>query len=81
MWHNFKLAELTETMRQKGDNAFIDLLNEIIVGNLTSENKTVLKSRIIRPEDSNYPWNALRLFAENESVNNSQSKDVGKITF
>ena len=27
LWHNFKLAELNETMRQQGDNVFIDLLN------------------------------------------------------
>ena len=69
LWHNFKLAELDETMRQKGDTAFIDLLNEIRVGELSSENEMVLKSRIIRLEDSNYPWNALHLYAENESVN------------
>ena len=69
LWHNFKLAELTETMRQKGDNAFIELLNEIRVGDLSSEQETVLKSRIIKPENSNYPWNALHLFAENDSVN------------
>ena len=68
LWHNFKLAELTETMRQKGDNSFIDLLNEIRVGDLSSEHETVLKSRIIKPEDTNNPWNALHLFAENDSV-------------
>ena len=69
LWHNFKLAELNETMRQKGDNTFIDLLNEIRVGELSAENESILRSRIIKPDDLNYPWNALHLFAENESVN------------
>ena len=69
LWHNFKLAELTETMRQKGDSDFIDLLNEIRIGELSTENESVLKSRIIKPDNPSYPWDSLHLFAENESVN------------
>ena len=29
LWHNIKLAELNETMRQQGDDEFIDLLNNV----------------------------------------------------
>ena len=29
LWRMFKLAELTEVMRQKGDDTFIDLLNNV----------------------------------------------------
>ena len=32
LWHKFKLAELTETMHQKGDTMFTELLNKIRVG-------------------------------------------------
>ena len=28
-WHCFKMAELTEVMRQRGDIEFIDLLNQV----------------------------------------------------
>ena len=31
LWHKFKLAELTEITRQKGDTMFIELLNKIRV--------------------------------------------------
>ena len=30
LWSLFKIAELTEVMRQKGDTVFIDLLNKVI---------------------------------------------------
>ena len=29
LWRKFKIAELDEVMRQKGDHQFIDLLNKI----------------------------------------------------
>ena len=32
LWHKFKLAEITEIMRQKGDTIFIELLNKRRVG-------------------------------------------------
>ena len=44
-------------------------MNDIRVGELNSENENILKSRIVSPDDHNYPHNALHLYAENESVN------------
>ena len=32
LWHKFKLTELTEIMRQKGNTMSIELLNKIRVG-------------------------------------------------
>jgi len=68
LWHLFKLAELTESMRQKGDNSFIDLLNNIRIGEIEPEYEQMFKSKIISTSDQNYPWNALHLFAENSAV-------------
>lgn len=36
-WNLFKISELNEIMRQKGDFTFISLLNNIRVGNVNSE--------------------------------------------
>ena len=40
LWRLFKLAELDEVMRQRGDSDLIDLLNKV---------RNVLKSRFILP--------------------------------
>ena len=48
LWDNFKLAELTEVMHQQGDNVnvFVDLLNDVRVAELTTEDEQLLRSRI-----------------------------------
>jgi len=61
LWHLFKLAELTESMRQKGDNTFIDLLNNIRIGEMEPEYEEIIESKIISASNKNYPWNALHL--------------------
>ena len=47
LWILSSFAELTEVMRQRGDKHFIDILNKVHVGNVDSEVKRTLKSRII----------------------------------
>ncbi|KAI5707436.1 hypothetical protein M8J77_002568 [Diaphorina citri] len=37
LWRLFTLCELTENMRQQGDNTFIDLLNALQIGALKPE--------------------------------------------
>lgn len=69
LWHLFKLAELTESMRQRGDTIFIDLLNNIRECEIEPEDEELLKSRFVSVNDLNYPWHALHLFAENSAVN------------
>jgi len=66
LWKNFTIAELTEVMRQKGDDVFIDLLNNVRTANITTEDKEMLKSRFISPDSPLYPSDALHLFAENK---------------
>lgn len=69
LWHLFKLAELSESMRQRGDTVFIDLLNNIRVGEIDVNDENLIKSRFISVNHSDYPWDALHLFAENSAVN------------
>ena len=68
LWQSFKLAELTEVMRQRGDTVFIDLLNNVRVGKLTESDISILNSRFINENEPHYPHHALHLFAENAPV-------------
>ena len=69
-WKNFKIAELTEVMRQRGDLIFISLLNNVRKGILTDEDAGILESRFISEDNPEYPFNAVHIFAENSLVKN-----------
>ena len=49
-------------MRQKEDVYFTELLNRVRTGEISSDDIEVLKSRIISPDDINYPMDALHVF-------------------
>ena len=74
-WHHFDFFELTEVMRQQGDNTFINILNNVRSGNVTKEDLAILESRNIELEANIIPDTALYLFAENQlkdSLNKSK---------
>ena len=50
----FKMFELPEVMRQRGDSVLTDLLNNVHAENLNSRNINMIQSKIIQPEDANY---------------------------
>ena len=62
------MAELTEVMRQKGDTIFIDLLNKVRVGNIDTHVESLLQSRFVSTTATNYPANAMHIWAENMPV-------------
>ena len=66
LWRTFKFCELTEVMRQREDSSFIDLLNNVRIGELSPNDVDVINSRVIDKTDDNYPVDALHIFAENE---------------
>ena len=68
LWHNFVIVELTEIMRQKDDATFIHILNKIRLGNIDKQVVDNLQARFIDKADSDYPENALHIFAENHPV-------------
>ena len=68
-WSAFKMIELTEIMRQKDDQPFTELLNRIRAGTQTEVDTQCIQSRSISPSDSNYPNDALHIWAENQPVN------------
>ena len=70
-WHVFQMIELTQIMRQKDDEPFIELLNRFRTASQTDEDIRCIQSRSINPSDSNYPSDALHIWAENISVNDA----------
>ena len=52
-------------MGQKGDDTFIDLLNNVRTATLNDQNEKLLKSRFAQNNEVDYPTDVLHIFAEN----------------
>ena len=82
LWSLFKYYELTEIMRQKDDTRFAEALNRLAVGQTTSEDDGLFKSRELSslglPEDTLIP-NAVALFKTNNDVDNYNEKILTEI--
>ena len=83
-WHVFKMIELTEIMRQKDDQPFIEQLNRFRTGSQTNEDIQCIQSRSTCPLDDNYPTDSLHIWAENNPVtqhNNAKLKQIQRPLF
>ena len=69
----FKMIELDEIMRQKGDSAFCELMCRVRTAECTNDDLSVLKSREIVSGTSNYPTNALHVYRLNVDVDSRNS--------
>ncbi|XP_057290232.1 uncharacterized protein LOC130612916 [Hydractinia symbiolongicarpus] len=78
-WKYFKIAELTEVMRQRGDQCSIELLNNIRVGKLETRHEDVLKSKFILQNDPNYPKDVIHIFAENQPASEHNKNMLNSI--
>ncbi|XP_051155189.1 ATP-dependent DNA helicase pif1-like [Leptopilina boulardi] len=67
LWEEFKIFELTEIMRQKEDRTFIESLNNLANGTISTNDISLFSLRIFN--ESDVPKQAIRLFAENKYVN------------
>ena len=61
---HFKIYELVDIMRQKDDLMFAQLLNRLRLNVLTEEDKDDLRKRVVDRNSSEYPRDAVHLFAE-----------------
>ncbi len=69
VWQDqFKLVELDEIMRQRGDSAFAKLLCRARTASCTAVDISVLKSRIVHSNSVDYPTQALHVYRLNEDV-------------
>ena len=64
---NFQVCELTEVMRQQGDQQFAQLLSRLRIGEHTSDDIAVLRSREVSIDDVRY-WSLPHVFAMNADV-------------
>ena len=68
LWkEKFSLLELTKSMRQKDDLAFAEILERVRNATCTEDDISILKSRELQ-SDSEYPLDALHVFAQNSQV-------------
>jgi len=82
LWNSlFTMHELTEIMRQKDDREFAELLNRLRTlqnTELSNEDLATLQSRIIKPDDPNYPVSAPHLFTTNKLVDSFNNELFNK---
>ena len=67
LWHLSKYAELNEVVIQN-DKLFIDLLNQVRVGNIDDDVGNIFKARFIRESDKNYLNDTWYMYAVNEQT-------------
>ena len=68
------MIELHKIMRQKNDQAFIELLNRIRIGEQTEDD-----IEVILPTDASYPTDALHIWAENAPVDDYNKKKLNEL--
>ncbi|KAH9628738.1 hypothetical protein HF086_003692 [Spodoptera exigua] len=74
LWRLFTLCELTENMRQQGDHTFIDILNALRVGELTTQHFSILMGKLLQDTSDEFAIDkALRVYPTNQQVNDHNS--------
>ena len=67
-WKVLKMIELDKITRQKNDQAFVQLLKRIRTGSQTEDDIKIIQSTSLSPSETNYPSDALHIWAENAPV-------------
>lgn len=78
-WHVFQMIELTQIMRQKDDQPFIELLNRFRTASQNEEDIQCINLRTTSSSDDNYPSDALHIWAENILVHQHNNTKLEKI--
>ncbi|CAH2096670.1 unnamed protein product [Euphydryas editha] len=81
LWRSFSFCELPQNVRQAGDNTFVDILNNIRVGELTMYQLKVLDSRRIPLVGTFAGGEAVRIFPTTKLVdayNSTMTTKLGK---
>ena len=73
------MIELTQIMRQKDDQPFIELLNRFRTASQNDEDIQCINLRMTSSSNDNYPSDALHIWAENILVNQHNNTKLEKI--
>lgn len=73
------MLELTESMRQRDDQLFAQLLMRVRTASCTPEDVTLLKTRVVSKTDVNYPTEALHVFKTNKEVDSHNIEHLSKL--
>ncbi|KAJ8719782.1 hypothetical protein PYW08_011957 [Mythimna loreyi] len=74
LWRLFSLIELKENMRQKGCDKFVNILNALRVGELTTEHFSDLMQKVSSNSSGEFSIEkALRIYPTNQQVNKHNS--------
>lgn len=77
LWHYFRLCELQTNVRQQNDSQFIDILNNLRVGELSMEQYEILLERTRVPMTGDFAdGEAVRIFPTVRQVNDYNDKMV-----
>ncbi|CAG9773640.1 unnamed protein product [Ceutorhynchus assimilis] len=69
LWRQFHLVELKQNMRQQGETTFIDVLNALRIGELTSDHLEVLLGKVSTDTTNEFSIErALRIYSTNDQV-------------
>ncbi|XP_037811885.1 uncharacterized protein LOC119603786 [Lucilia sericata] len=79
LWDLFRFYELTEIMRQREDLSFAQALNNMAVGQMTTENIELIQSRVVNSSD-NIPSDAIHLFVSNAEAELHNALRLSRIT-
>ena len=77
LWSLFVMAELTEVLRQKGDENFVNILNNIRIGKCSEDNVKQLQMRKI-PIENVHP-DATSLFPENSPKDDYNASKIAQL--
>ena len=72
------MIELTQIMRQKDDQPFIELLDRFRTASQNDEDIQCINLTTTSSSDDNYPSNALHVWAENILEKPTQQYKIGK---
>ncbi|XP_037823425.1 ATP-dependent DNA helicase PIF1-like [Lucilia sericata] len=75
----FRFYELTEIMRQREDLSFAEALNNMAVGQMTTENIELIQFRVVNSSD-NIPSDAIHLFVSNAEAELHNNLRLSRIT-
>ncbi|XP_078603870.1 uncharacterized protein LOC144877700 [Branchiostoma floridae x Branchiostoma japonicum] len=81
LWQEkIEMLELTETVRQRSDKVFADLLQRVRTGDCTEEDMDLLRTRVIDKDDADYPVDALHIFKTNQDVDDHNEAQLARST-